>query len=270
MEALKKDRVNDAIAIKAGLETWFDEAMARVEGSYKRWVTAWLFGIGLLLAITLNLSTTGTAADLWHDPVTRQAVADSADKLLEDGATAEELKTVASTADGLTQVGIPVGWNHAARDVWTNGDGWGIASDLVGWLLTASLVMLGAPFWFDLLGRLISIRGGSGPKPPAAANDDASATTQSKARTEGLAAATPQLPAALAGTAAPPAGQPPAEQPPPPPAPPAPAGPVAPTEVAAVAQQTAALTQATLFPSVPAAVSEKLLVPETEVPPNTN
>jgi hypothetical protein len=30
---------------------------------------------------------------------------------------------------------------------------------LIGWLLTMLAVSLGAPFWFDMLNRLISIRG---------------------------------------------------------------------------------------------------------------
>jgi len=38
------------------------------------------------------------------------------------------------------------------------------ALKLVGWLLTAFAVRQGAPFWFDLLNRLVNVRG-SGSKP---------------------------------------------------------------------------------------------------------
>lgn len=44
------------------------------------------------------------------------------------------------------------------------------------WLaLTAILVMLGAPFWFDLLGKLVSVRG-TGTEPDSVEVDAASAT----------------------------------------------------------------------------------------------
>ena len=45
----------------------------------------------------------------------------------------------------------------------------------MGWLLTAALLMLGAPFWFDLLSKLVSLRN-TGKAPDPAAKDDASAT----------------------------------------------------------------------------------------------
>lgn len=46
-----------------------------------------------------------------------------------------------------------------------------------GWVLTAAFTTLGAPFWFDLLGRLVSVRG-NGNKPAPAAADDRSATAR--------------------------------------------------------------------------------------------
>jgi hypothetical protein len=42
------------------------------------------------------------------------------------------------------------------------------ALKIIGWLITALAVAMGAPFWFDLLSRLINVRG-SGPKPATSA-----------------------------------------------------------------------------------------------------
>lgn len=52
------------------------------------------------------------------------------------------------------------------RDLKTRfSDGRGnLAIQLLGWLLTALAVGLGAPFWFDVLNRLVNLRG-AGPKP---------------------------------------------------------------------------------------------------------
>ncbi|WP_367850195.1 hypothetical protein [Rhodoferax sp. WC2427] len=41
--------------------------------------------------------------------------------------------------------------------------------DIVGWLITAFMVSFGAPFWFDLLSKLLGQRGATGPKPAPAA-----------------------------------------------------------------------------------------------------
>jgi hypothetical protein len=47
---------------------------------------------------------------------------------------------------------------------------------LLGWIVTGLLVTLGAPFWFNLLTQLTSLRS-TGAKPPPAAQDGASATS---------------------------------------------------------------------------------------------
>lgn len=46
---------------------------------------------------------------------------------------------------------LPIGWS-AAPDSWLS------PLRLIGWLLTALAVSLGAPFWFDLLNRLVNAR----------------------------------------------------------------------------------------------------------------
>ena len=174
LEPLAREGHAELLAIKAGLETWFDETMQRLEGAYKRWATTVLFAVGLLLAVATNASTVDVAQKLWHDPVTRQAVAASAQNVLQDGAPAAELDTVAETTATIKELSLPVGWKEGELDAW-KAPGLTQLYTALGWLLTALLVMLGAPFWFDLLTRLSSLRG-AGSKPPPAAEDASSAT----------------------------------------------------------------------------------------------
>lgn len=54
----------------------------------------------------------------------------------------------------------------------------GGAETFIGWLITAFAVMLGAPFWFDLLSKLISLRG-VGVKESAKSNSGNDTTTAS-------------------------------------------------------------------------------------------
>nr|WP_315230572.1 hypothetical protein [uncultured Albidiferax sp.] len=48
------------------------------------------------------------------------------------------------------------------------GTGWDILNELVGWFITAVMVSYGAPFWFDLISKLLGQRASVGPKPAPA------------------------------------------------------------------------------------------------------
>ena len=163
----------DLTAIRAEVETWFDQTMDRLAGVYKRWTQVVLFAVGLTLAVAANASLFGVAAKLWHDPVTRATVAQAASRVAAgDGSDpAANLEEVARRVDDLEEVGLPLGWAGDSPA----GKGLGVAGYAAGWLATAFLVMLGAPFWFDTLTKLVALRS-SGRKPPRAADDPASAT----------------------------------------------------------------------------------------------
>jgi len=184
LAALQKEAKRGMLDVKAGLETWFDETMNRAEGAYKRWASLVLFFAGLSLAVLGNASTTDMAQDLWQNSATRQAVAAAAGNITSD--TANDIKDVGTATDELASFQLPVGWDVTKTDDDDTNDGliaflkhstfWPGMFTVLGWVLTALLVMLGGPFWFDLLSRLVSLRG-SGTKPPLAVQDDTSATS---------------------------------------------------------------------------------------------
>jgi len=177
------------LSLKSGIESWFDEAMGRAKGAYKRWATMILFLIGFTIAAAGNVSTISTAEELWSNPAARTAIADAAQKIEDEQATHPDqpltnYNSFTNAVDQLDRLGFPVGWNDEARKAWkdafdpSEGDSRDISGPfiaLAGWLITAALVMLGAPFWFDLLTRLVALRS-TGTKPPAAADDSSSAT----------------------------------------------------------------------------------------------
>jgi hypothetical protein len=62
-----------------------------------------------------------------------------------------------SNIQGFEDYGLPIGWNidwHRDLKGWILFGMW----TLFGWLITASAVSLGAPFWFDMLNKLIVVR----------------------------------------------------------------------------------------------------------------
>ncbi|MEP6650708.1 MAG: hypothetical protein ABJA74_12490 [Lapillicoccus sp.] len=175
--ALLQESSNDALELRAGLERWFDEAMGRLSDAYKRQATLWLGVLGFVLAVVINAATPDVVARLWTAPVTREAVVSAAQNVGQDG-NASLLRDVAGITNTLTEVSIPLGWAGVAP----GGFGWWVGH-LLGWGLTAVLVTVGAPFWFELLERLITFKsGGTGGQPARADQDPAAATPRVLAR----------------------------------------------------------------------------------------
>jgi hypothetical protein len=58
----------DIDKIRTDLSTWFDLAMDRVSGAYKRWTQLISFLVALVLAIGLNINTVDVATALWKQP----------------------------------------------------------------------------------------------------------------------------------------------------------------------------------------------------------
>jgi hypothetical protein len=178
-DAIAEDEKQRALAIRSGLEQWFDDTMARASGAYKRWTKWWLFGIGLLIAIVANASAFHVAERLWADPPTRSAVVSSAGQVAQQTDPSQNIPDVAHATSRLQELKLPIGWDAPSRNSWNDlGDyrSWRPYVMLLGWIVTGLLVTLGAPFWFNLLTQLASLRS-TGAKPPPAAEDGASATS---------------------------------------------------------------------------------------------
>ena len=59
-------------------------------------------------------------------------------------------------------------WKDSAKQYWECAHKQKISVvQILGWLLTAAAISLGAPFWFDLLNQFINLRG-AGTKPQRA------------------------------------------------------------------------------------------------------
>jgi hypothetical protein len=72
----------------------------------------------------------------------------------------------------VSAIGLPLGWKlklgTGQQDI--PNETRLILSKLVGLLLTAAALSLGAPFWFDLLSKFVRVRG-TGPPPTTTAAD---------------------------------------------------------------------------------------------------
>jgi hypothetical protein len=164
----------DLGAAQANVEQWFNSTMDRVSGWYKQRSQIWVFVIGLLLALAVDADTMRIARQLYTDPAQRQTAVAMAGSFTTDAqmATTPADSTRASanriTARDafarLDTLGLPLGWKDtrisAARGVGptTSAIAAHSVGALFGWILTALAITLGAPFWFDTLGRVMIIR----------------------------------------------------------------------------------------------------------------
>ena len=132
------------------LADWFDAGMERVAGWYKRQVKYFLLGVAAVVTVAVNADTIHIAEQLWRDDVLRTAIAAAADQAVAAGDMTE--------IDERTHLGtFPIGYPDPFTGV--------TFRMIVGWLLTVAAVSLGAPFWFDLLGKVVHLRASGGNRP---------------------------------------------------------------------------------------------------------
>jgi hypothetical protein len=169
------------------LQAWYDSAMDRVSGWYKR-STQWIvFWIGLGFAVAMNVNTLAIGDHLYRNDAAREAIVARAVAAAAD--TTVLSADYAQAREALDSLGLPIGWTGGlTRMGWTGGPGalrWGGAwsslfGPLLGWLITALAATMGAPFWFDMLNKFSVVR--STVKPHEKSPEEASEDRQPRGR----------------------------------------------------------------------------------------
>lgn len=180
---------DDDVKVRAALAAYFDESMERVTGWYRRHVQRVLLAIGAVLAIALNADTLNIVRTLSQDDALRAKIVATAVGVQGEGqaitpvckeATADCERQLAQQVNSqlalASNLGLPLGWNLGGTGIGlpacvpkagdqTCSQGRAFASGalfvitkILGLALTALATTLGAPFWFDLLNRLIQTR----------------------------------------------------------------------------------------------------------------
>lgn len=177
------------------LQQWFNEMMDRTTGWYKKRTQQILLIVGLIIAIAFNVDTIQIIEKLQKDPKLREQIVAQAGAFVKEHPnldnelaqtkaqidstpklSTEQKKNQKNAADAnydktkklrdslfkqaTTLVGsdinkvnneLAIGWDGG---LWKNLH-W---TSILGWLLTALAISLGAPFWFDLLNKLMQLR----------------------------------------------------------------------------------------------------------------
>jgi hypothetical protein len=158
----------DMDAARLKVEHWFDDTMARVSGWYKRTAQKIIFVAGLVLCIAVNADTILIVRELWSDQALRSATVAEAEKRVQSANPADSDAQKAALVESLQEIrsfnAPPIGWSGAKGDAraWPNDFGEG-ALKVLGILLSSFAIVMGAPFWFDMLNKLINLRSSGDP-----------------------------------------------------------------------------------------------------------
>ena len=179
--------------IKKGVESWFDASMIRASFWYKEKAQVIAFLLGLSIAFAINVDTVEIARQLWRDPTLRQTLVAQAEAIKPES----EPISVVDLEGYYQDLHLPVGWTsdrlettscsgisvqndylvvateggcYQVSSLPAFGDFWGWVVKLLGLTFSAFAAMQGAPFWFDMLRKLLDLKNGSkesGAEPPA-------------------------------------------------------------------------------------------------------
>ena len=205
----------DLEQVQKNIEAWYDASMDRVSGWYKRSTQIILFFVGMSVAFALNINTLTIADYLYRDKAARDALVAQAQEAVANPAAAQA--TYEQVQSKLDSLKLPIGWQQGWASLPPTRDAGGAPRPgtidwlqvITGLLATAFAATFGAPFWFDLLNKVMVIRSTVKPqeKGSTAATTAASEDRQAK-QAPVIAVATPgQTPAAPGAPAPPPPPQ---------------------------------------------------------------
>lgn len=190
--------------MRLNAETWFNESMDRLSGWYKRKSQVLAFVIGLVFAITLNVDSIALIDHLWKEPAVRDALVANATEFANQNSEIPTVPADGNGFTNAVDyfnaqfqgLNIPLGWESEIATLEPNqtcriipiGQNvvWGfkgnlpanecqkisnVPIDFAGWsvkvlgiIFSAVAAAQGAPFWFDILKKVVNIRG-SGANP---------------------------------------------------------------------------------------------------------
>jgi len=177
---------------RKNVETWFNDSMDRVSGAFKRYSQTMALLIGLAVALILNVDSIDLTLYLWREPSVRQALAENAAmfELSQQDIAENPAEALQEFRNQFVGLSLPLGWgitNFEAQGITggscrlfpREGQTFGIqiftstrclvppqsnnqmnlVLKLGGIFITALAARQGAPFWFDILKRVVNLRG---------------------------------------------------------------------------------------------------------------
>jgi hypothetical protein len=170
------DTSSDIKDLQHKLELWFNNYMDRVSGWYQANTVKTVRVIAVVVTISFNLNIIQMTREIAGNSALRANMAgmaqgiaahpesvtnlfkipDSASKkeLLTDEAikkyNSDRIAAIKNLSTELSATSLPLGWKDPPEAI-------GLLT-VLGWLITAGCISMGAPFWFNLLIQLVNLR----------------------------------------------------------------------------------------------------------------
>ena len=155
IEEKADDATHSITEARVRVESWFNDSMERLGGAYRRRMQIVGIIVGIAVAATLNVDTGAIMNTLWRDPVLRQAIVTQASQVKETDVQSGQtpsIEEIAQNAEKLNVLSLPIGWS--SKNIPTDANGW--VAKIVGILLSGMAAAQGAPYWFDIMRKLVT------------------------------------------------------------------------------------------------------------------
>ncbi len=164
---LNNESEGDIKRFRYKVENWYNQVMERASGWYKRNTQFILIVVGICIAIIFNVDTISIFDKLSKDPEAQLEFVSLSQNLVSNQPSVNDQgyglhqqlddqvnSILLSNLQNMEQP-LGLGWNNFSA-LPQDYNEW--LYRVLGWLTTALAISLGAPFWFDLLRRLVNIR----------------------------------------------------------------------------------------------------------------
>jgi hypothetical protein len=187
---------NELGLVCKNIEEWFNNAMDRLTGWYKRRCLITTLFVGIFLAVIVNVDSINLVSRLWREPDLRFAILRNIESILtENNTTTLNIEQLSNIQQQFSEINLPVGWlgspiSSTSGHLRNAPDGctlfphhedeiYGLfissqcypiintphVNDMTGWLIKLCGILIsgvaaspGASFWFDILKKIINVR----------------------------------------------------------------------------------------------------------------
>lgn len=175
---------DEAEKLKSNIEAWYNGYMQRVTGWYKRKVRKNIFVASAIVTLFFNVNVLSLTKSIYTNSSLRGTVVAMASSAGADSSFVPKLQQQFKNDSSLSKIDInavigaklPIGWKIDNRCIQCQGkegfanlwclirSGWCTFwhqftfNNVLGWILFVLLLSLGAPFWFDVLRKVVNIR----------------------------------------------------------------------------------------------------------------
>jgi hypothetical protein len=159
---------------KRSIATWYNDVMDHASGWYKRKTQLVLVGIALFLCVVNNVDTIALVGHLSTSPELRASADQAAMKFLAgpgastEGTARSPIPAAAQSTRQATPEELERALESSNLPLWWSRSRWNelfaenaasvVLLKILGLLLSTMAVSMGAPFWFDVLNKLVNVR----------------------------------------------------------------------------------------------------------------